>query len=78
MRMHCTYRGMPKGTEAMLNSEKIKPIALAVITLHLSEGINNPIFVLKDPIFQMFGEVMSLVSNIVILAKKCDNVIIAS
>ena len=47
-RMHCTYCGMPKGTaraEAMSNSEKIKPIALAVIIfeLHLSEGINKSV-----------------------------------
>ena len=27
--------------EATLNSEKIKPIALAVIELHLSEGISQ-------------------------------------
>ena len=35
--------GMPKGmcpAEAMLNSEKIKPVALAVIKLRLSEGIS--------------------------------------
>ena len=34
---------MPKGTsrtEVTSNSEKIKPIALAVIELHLSEGIS--------------------------------------
>ena len=39
--MHC---GMPKGTcwaEAMSNSEKIKPVALAVIELRLSEGISQ-------------------------------------
>ena len=39
--MHCMYCGMPKGTcraEAMSNSEKIKPVALAVIELRLSEG----------------------------------------
>ena len=44
--MHCTYCGMPKGTsqaEAMSNSEKIKPIALAVIELCLSEGISQPV-----------------------------------
>ena len=38
------YCGMPKGTsqdEAMSNSEKIKPIALAVIELRLSEGIRQ-------------------------------------
>ena len=36
--------GMPKGTcpaDVMLNSEKIKPVALAVIKLHLSEGIRH-------------------------------------
>ena len=41
--MHCTYCGMPKGTcqaEATLNSEKIKPVAVAIIELHLSEGIS--------------------------------------
>ena len=35
---------MPKGTsqaEVMLNSEKIKPVALAVIELRLSEGISQ-------------------------------------
>ena len=35
-RMHCMYSGMPKGTsraEATSNSEKIKPVALAIIEL---------------------------------------------
>ena len=38
------YCGMPKGTsraEATSNSEKIKPVALAVIELCLSEGISQ-------------------------------------
>jgi len=38
------YCGVPKGTsrdEVMLNSEKIKPVALAVIELFLSEGIRQ-------------------------------------
>ena len=42
--MHCTYSGMPKGTsraEATSNSEKIKPVALAVIELRQSEGIRQ-------------------------------------
>jgi len=42
--MHCTYCGLPKGTcqaEAMSNSEKIKPVALAVIELYWSEGIRQ-------------------------------------
>ena len=42
--MHCTYCGIPKGTsraEVTSNSEKIKPIALAVIKLRLSEGISQ-------------------------------------
>ena len=42
--MHCMYCSMPKGTcraEATLNNEKIKPVALAVIELHLSdEGVS--------------------------------------
>ena len=40
------YCGMPKGTcraEATLNSEKIKPVALAIIKLCLSEGISQSI-----------------------------------
>ena len=42
--MHCMYCGMPKGMsrdEATSNSEKIKPIALAVIKLCLPEGIRK-------------------------------------
>jgi len=41
--MHWMYCGMPKGTsqaEAMLNSEKIKPVDLAIIELRRSEGIS--------------------------------------
>jgi len=43
LRMHCVYCGMPKGTswaEAISNSEKIKPVALAIVELHQSEGIS--------------------------------------
>ena len=39
--MHCMYCGMPKGTswaEATLNSEKIEPVALAIIQLRLSKA----------------------------------------
>jgi len=39
--IHC---GMPKSTsrdKATLNSKKIKSIALAIIELHLSEGIRQ-------------------------------------
>ena len=46
MKMHCTYCGMPKGTswaEATSNSEKIKPVALAIIELHSSEGIRQSV-----------------------------------
>ena len=38
--MQSTYCGMPKGTcqpEVTFNSEKMKPVALAVIELYLSE-----------------------------------------
>ena len=41
--MHCTYCIMLKGTslaEVTLNSEKIKPVALAIVELRLSEGIS--------------------------------------
>ena len=44
MRLTTRLYGMPKGTcraEATSNSEKIKPIALAVIKLCLSEGISQ-------------------------------------
>jgi len=42
--MHCMYSGMEKGTswaEVMSNSEKIKPIALAIVELRESEGIRQ-------------------------------------
>ena len=42
--LYVLYCGMPKGTcraEATSNSEKSKPVALAVIKLHLSEGISQ-------------------------------------
>ena len=43
--MHCTYCGIcqkaPLGTKATSNSEKIKPVALAVVELRLSEGISQ-------------------------------------
>ena len=42
--MHFTYCSMSKGTcraEATSNSEKIKPVALAVIELRFSEGISQ-------------------------------------
>ena len=45
-RMHYMYCDMLKGmclAEAMSNSEKIKPIALATIELHLSEGISQSV-----------------------------------
>ena len=45
-RMHCIYCCMPKGTsqaKAMSNGKKIKPLALAVIELHLSEGISQSV-----------------------------------
>jgi len=35
------YSGMAKGTEAMLNSEQIKPLALAIVELRESEGIGQ-------------------------------------
>ena len=44
--MHCIYCSIPKGTawaETMPSSEKIKPIAIAVIMLRLSEGITQSV-----------------------------------
>jgi len=37
------HNGVAKGTEAMLNSEKIKPVALAIAELRESEGIRQAI-----------------------------------
>jgi len=42
--MHYMYSGMAKGTSqatAMSNSKKIKPVALAIIGFHKSEGIRQ-------------------------------------
>jgi len=42
--MHCIYSGALKGTspaEATLNSEKIKPLASAIVELRESEGIRQ-------------------------------------
>ena len=41
--MHCTYAKGTCPAEVMLNSEKIKPVALANIDLHLSEGISQAV-----------------------------------
>jgi len=44
--MHCMYNGMAKGTswaEAMLNSEIIKPIVLAIVELRKSEGMRQAV-----------------------------------
>ena len=60
--------GMPKGTfqaEATLNSEKIKPVALAVIELCLTEGISQAVSQKKIPLnyfllkiqWQLFGSI---------------------
>jgi len=43
-RMYCMYSGMAKGTsqaEVTSNSEKIKPVALAIVELCESEGISQ-------------------------------------
>jgi len=48
-KMHCMYSGMAKGTcraEATLNSEKFKPIALAIVE---SEGIRQAVSSLAQP-----------------------------
>jgi len=38
--MYCMDSGMAKGAEAMSNSKKIQPVALAIAELHESEGIS--------------------------------------
>jgi len=46
-RMHCMYSGVAKGTSraelATLNSEKIKPVALAIVELREFEGIRQAV-----------------------------------
>jgi len=45
-RMHCMYSSVAKGTslaEATLNSEKIKPVTLAIVELRKSEGISQAV-----------------------------------
>jgi len=39
LRMLCVYCGMPKGTSQAEVMSKIKPVALAIVELHWSEGI---------------------------------------
>jgi len=44
LRMACVHCSMPKGTsqaEATSNGKKIKPVALAIVDLHWSEGIRQ-------------------------------------
>ena len=52
--MHC---GMPKGTcraEATSSSENIKPVALAIIKLCLSEGIRQSLEIPLNKLFLKF------------------------
>ena len=45
-RIHCTYCGMPTDisqAEATSNSEKIEPVALAIIELCLTKGISEAV-----------------------------------
>ena len=43
--LYCMYCGMPKGTSRTSNSEKFKPVALAIIYIkfRLSEGISQSV-----------------------------------
>ena len=56
------YWGMPKGTcraEATSNSEKMKPVALAVIELCLSEGIRQSVSQsLENSVKQIIFEIL--------------------
>jgi len=38
-KIHCMYSDMEKGTSRAEDSEKIKPVALAIVELHESEYI---------------------------------------
>ena len=65
--MHCTYCGMPKGTcpaEATSNGEKIKPVALAVIELRLSESISQTVIQLVTRKFCLIIFSQQLVESI--------------
>ena len=51
------YYGIPKGTcqaEATFNSETIKPVALAVIKLCLSEGISQSVKSVENSIEEKY------------------------
>ena len=58
----CTSCSVPKGTsrdEAISNIEKIKPVALAVIELCLSEGINQSVSQsLKNSVEQIIFKIL--------------------
>ena len=56
--MHC---GIPKGTsqaEVTSNSEKIKPVALTVIELCLSEGISQLLSLLVEIPLHIFKKIL--------------------
>ena len=60
------YCGMSKGTcqtEAMLNSEKIKPVVLAVIELCLSEGISRASDQSENSFFKFCSNVFGNISS---------------
>jgi len=76
---------VPKGTsraEAMLNSEKIKPIALAIIELCLTEGISqafsqseeNFVNFFKIP-WQLFESILGQSENLFGLSFTCSIII---
>ena len=81
--MHCMYCGMPKGTsraEAMSNSEKIKPVVLAVIKLRLSEGISKAVsqsvaILLKfhSNFLEVFQVILKALLGLVMLNQYCQD-----
>jgi len=70
-RMHCTYSGMAKGTEAISNSVKIKPIALAIVMLCWYEGISQSsqsvenLYIFKKIPWQLYESVLSRSESLV-------------
>ena len=58
------YCGMPKVAKAMPNSDKIKPVALAIIKLLLSEGVSWSVgrsvsFLLSQSVSQLLTQSVS-------------------
>jgi len=59
--MYCMYRSMVKGTfqaEVTSNSEKIKPVALAIVKLRESEGISQAVSLVSQSVSRKFCQMI--------------------